>query len=163
MPQYQVDSERIQSSSAAVATSISQIRQAVGGMYTNLNALQDAWRGSAATQFTAVAEQWRAAQQQMEASLESIQRSLTQASTAPVCQLVSWLPSKRGARIQKRDSRRSPLSAQSASDRLRISSPCRHRRPGQQTSAPACWQRRPRWSGTDQRWRRRSAERSGSP
>ncbi len=56
MPQYQVDSERIQSSSAAVATSISQIRQAVGGMYTNLNALQDAWRGSAATQFTAVAE-----------------------------------------------------------------------------------------------------------
>ena len=61
MPQYQVDSERIQSSSAAVATSISQIRQAVGGMYTNLNALQDAWRGSAATQFTAVAEQWRAA------------------------------------------------------------------------------------------------------
>ena len=55
MPQYQVDSERIQSSSAAVATSISQIRQAVGGMYTNLNALQDAWRGSAATQFTAVA------------------------------------------------------------------------------------------------------------
>ncbi len=49
MPQYQVDSERIQSSSAAVATSISQIRQAVGGMYTNLNALQDAWRGSAAT------------------------------------------------------------------------------------------------------------------
>ena len=75
MPQYQVDSERIQSSSAAVATSISQIRQAVGGMYTNLNALQDAWRGSAATQFTAVAEQ------QMEASLESIQRSLAQAST----------------------------------------------------------------------------------
>ena len=76
MPQYQVDSERIQSS-----TSISQIRQAVGGMYTNLNALQDAWRGSAATQFTAVAEQWRSAQQQMEASLESIQRSLAQAST----------------------------------------------------------------------------------
>ena len=81
MPQYQVDSERIQSSSAAVATSISQIRQAVGGMYTNLNALQDARRGTAATQFTAVAEQRRSARQQMEASLESIQRSLAQAST----------------------------------------------------------------------------------
>ena len=112
MPQYQVDSERIQSSSAAVATSISQIRQAVGGMYTNLNALQDAWRGSAATQFTAVAEQWRAAQQQMEASLESIQRSLTQASTvyadaeipsfAPVCpaSFLALLPE--GAGIQKK-------------------------------------------------------------
>ncbi|KAA8829074.1 MULTISPECIES: WXG100 family type VII secretion target [Bifidobacterium] len=81
MPQYQVDSERIQSSSAAVANSVAQIRQAVAGMYTNLNSLQEAWRGSAATQFTSVAAQWRSAQQQMEASLESIQRSLTQAST----------------------------------------------------------------------------------
>ena len=81
MPQYQVDSERIQSSSAAVATSISQIRQAVGGMYTNLNALQDAWRGSAATQFTAVAEQWRAAQQQMEPHSSPSNARLTQAST----------------------------------------------------------------------------------
>ena len=79
MPQYQVDSERIQSSSAAVATSISQIRQAVGGMYTNLNALQDAWRGSAATQFTAVAEQWRAAQQQME-GLTRVHPTLADAS-----------------------------------------------------------------------------------
>ena len=80
MPQYQVDSERIQSSSAAVSASIA-IRQAVNGMYTNLNGLQDAWRGGAATQFTSVSAQWRAAQQQMEASLESIQQALTQAST----------------------------------------------------------------------------------
>lgn len=76
MPQYQVDSEQIQASSAAVNSSIAQIRQAVVGMYTNLNALQNVWRGSAATQFTTVAAQWRAAQQQMEASLESIQRAL---------------------------------------------------------------------------------------
>lgn len=81
MPQYQVDSERIQASSAAVAGSIAQIRQAVGGMYANLNALQEAWRGSAASQFTAAAAQWRAAQQQMETSLESMQRAMTQAST----------------------------------------------------------------------------------
>lgn len=81
MPQYQVDSERIQSSSAAVSASIAAIRQAVNGMYTNLNGLQDAWRGGAATQFISVSAQWRAAQQQMEASLESIQQALTQAST----------------------------------------------------------------------------------
>ena len=79
MPQYQVDSEQIQSSSAAVQASVSQIRQAVAGMYSNLNTLQGVWRGS--TQFSAVAAQWRTAQQQMEASLESIQRALTQAST----------------------------------------------------------------------------------
>ncbi|MBW3082383.1 WXG100 family type VII secretion target [Bifidobacterium phasiani] len=80
MAQYQVDSERIQSSGAAVASSIAQIRQAVNGMYANLNALQDAWHGSAATQFASAAAQWRAAQQQMEASLESIQNALSQAS-----------------------------------------------------------------------------------
>ena len=80
MPQYQVDSEQIQSSSAAVNASIQSIRQAVQGMYGNLNNLQSVWRGGAATQFTAVAEQWCAAQQQMEQSLESIQRALTQAS-----------------------------------------------------------------------------------
>ena len=81
MPQYQVDSEQIQSSSAAVNASIQSIRQAVQGMYGNLNNLQSVWRGGAATQFTAVAEQWRAAQQQMEQSLESIQRALMLAST----------------------------------------------------------------------------------
>ena len=75
MPQYQVDSEQIQSSSAAVNASIQSIRQAVQGMYGNLNNLQSVWRGGA------VAEQWRAAQQQMEQSLESIQRALMQAST----------------------------------------------------------------------------------
>ena len=74
MPQYQVDSEQIQSSSAAVNASIQSIRQAVQGMYGNLNNLQSVWRGG-------VAEQWRAAQQQMEQSLESIQRALMQAST----------------------------------------------------------------------------------
>lgn len=80
MPQFQVDSEQIQSSSAAVNASVASIRQAVNGMYANLAALQDVWRGSAATQFAAVAEQWRAAQTQMEASLESIQRALSSAS-----------------------------------------------------------------------------------
>lgn len=80
MAQFQVDSEQIQSSSAAVNASIQAIRQSVQGMYANLNNLQSVWRGGAATRFNAVAEQWRAAQQQMEQSLESIQHALTQAS-----------------------------------------------------------------------------------
>ncbi|EFA23274.1 WXG100 family type VII secretion target [Bifidobacterium gallicum] len=81
MAQYQVDSERIQSSSSAVCSSVSQIRQAVQGMVTNLNGLQEVWHGSASSQFASVIAQWRAAQQQMEQSLESIQRAMAQAST----------------------------------------------------------------------------------
>ncbi|KFI72480.1 hypothetical protein BMIN_0375 [Bifidobacterium minimum] len=80
MAQYQVDSEHILSSSAAVNSSISSIRDAVNGMYANLADLQSVWRGGAATQFTAVVEQWRSAQQHMERSLESIQQALVQAS-----------------------------------------------------------------------------------
>lgn len=45
MAQFQVDSEQIQSSSAAVNASIQAIRQSVQGMYANLNNLQSVWRG----------------------------------------------------------------------------------------------------------------------
>ncbi|MDO5688319.1 WXG100 family type VII secretion target [Pseudoscardovia radai] len=81
MPQYQVDSEQIQTSSSAVQQSVEQIRTAVNGMYSNLTQLQSVWRGGAATQFASVIAQWRGAQQQMEASLESIQNALGRAST----------------------------------------------------------------------------------
>jgi WXG100 family type VII secretion target len=79
--QYQVDPAQIAASSAAVSSSVSSIRSAVGGMFSNLSQLQGVWRGSAASQFNQVSEQWRAAQQQMEQSLDSIQRALAQAST----------------------------------------------------------------------------------
>ena len=81
MSQFQVDSEQIQSSSAAVSASISSIRDSVNGMYVNLANLQQVWKGTAATQFTAVSQEWKAAQQQMEHSLEAIQHALAQAST----------------------------------------------------------------------------------
>ncbi|NEG69370.1 WXG100 family type VII secretion target [Bifidobacterium choloepi] len=80
MAQYQVDSARIQTASAAVSSSVAAIREAVDGMYANLNALGEVWTGSAATQFATVAAQWRSAQQQMEESLDSIQRALANAS-----------------------------------------------------------------------------------
>ncbi|MFT8358915.1 WXG100 family type VII secretion target [Bifidobacterium aquikefiri] len=81
MPNYQVDSERIRSSSAAVSSSISAIRDAVSGMYANINDLQSVWTGGAASQFNTVADQWRSAQQQVEQSLEAIQDALAKAST----------------------------------------------------------------------------------
>lgn len=81
MPQYQVDSEQIQSASGAVSQSISSIREAVQSMFANLNNLQSVWKGTASSQFNAIADQWRNAQQQMEAALEEMQTALTQAST----------------------------------------------------------------------------------
>lgn len=80
MPQYHVDSEQLRSASGAVSASVTQIREAVNGMFVNLNALQGVWQGSAASQFSGVAQQWRQAQQQMEQSLEAIQHALATAS-----------------------------------------------------------------------------------
>lgn len=80
MAQYQVDSEQIAQASSCVQGSISTMRDALHGMYTNLQALQNVWRGSAATQFSTAAQQWRAAQQNMEQSLQSIQQSLVRVS-----------------------------------------------------------------------------------
>lgn len=80
MTQFRVDSEQIQQAAAAVGTSVSAIRDAVNGMYGNLQQLQSVWTGPAATQFASTAQQWRAVQQQMEQSLESIQQAMQHAS-----------------------------------------------------------------------------------
>ena len=71
MATYRVDSDRLQSASAAVNTSVTRIRESVGTMYANLQELQSAWQGAAAARFKGVMEQWRAAQQQMEQSLQN--------------------------------------------------------------------------------------------
>ena len=80
MATYRVDSDRLQSASAAVNTSVTRIRESVGTMYANLQDLQSAWQGAAAARFKGVMEQWRAAQQQMEQSLQNIQQSMSCAS-----------------------------------------------------------------------------------
>ena len=71
MATYRVDSDRLQSASAAVNTSV----------YANLQDLQSVWHGSAASSFSGLIEQWRAAQQQMEQSLQNIQQAMSKAST----------------------------------------------------------------------------------
>jgi WXG100 family type VII secretion target len=80
MAQFTVDSAQISASSAAVSASVEEIRGSVARMYSNLQQLQSVWHGSAATQFSSIADQWRTAQQGLEQSLEAIQNALAQAS-----------------------------------------------------------------------------------
>lgn len=79
MAQFQVDSEQIQSSSAAVNASIQAIRRRCRAC-TPISTICERLEGRSGHTVHAVAGQWRAAQQQMEQSLESIQHALTQAS-----------------------------------------------------------------------------------
>jgi len=70
--QFQVDTERIQTASGDIARISREIEGQVAHMLGRLTALQDAWKGGAATQFQGVVSQWQATQRQVQSSLDSI-------------------------------------------------------------------------------------------
>lgn len=72
MARYEVDSSEVMRAGGNARTSAQAIRSEVSGMMTHLTALQDSWRGGASSAFTAVLQEWRATQQQVEQSLDSI-------------------------------------------------------------------------------------------
>ena len=70
--QFTVDTERIAAASGDIARLSADIEGQVGIMMHRLTALQEAWTGSASTQFQGVVAQWRGTQQQVRTSLDSI-------------------------------------------------------------------------------------------
>lgn len=70
--QFQVDTERIQGASGDIARISGEIEAQVAQMLARLTALQDAWKGGAATQFQGVVSQWQGTQRQVQSSLASI-------------------------------------------------------------------------------------------
>ncbi|HMM94912.1 MAG: WXG100 family type VII secretion target [Micrococcales bacterium] len=74
--QFQVDTERITAAAADVARMSAELEGQVGAMLARLTGLQDAWTGTASTQFQGVVEQWRGTQHQVRESLDSIGRVL---------------------------------------------------------------------------------------
>ena len=77
--QFQVDTDRIQAASGDIARISGEIEGQVGQMLARLTALQDAWKGGAATQFHGVVTQWQGTQRQVQASLDSIGQVLAAA------------------------------------------------------------------------------------
>lgn len=77
--QFQVDTERIQAASGDIARISSEIEGQVAQMLARLTALQDAWKGGAATQFHGVVTQWQGTQRQVQTSLDSVGRVLAAA------------------------------------------------------------------------------------
>lgn len=77
--QFQVDTERIQAASGDIARISGEIEGQVAQMLARLTALQDAWKGGAATQFHGVVTQWQGTQRQVQASLDSIGQVLAAA------------------------------------------------------------------------------------
>lgn len=69
---FQVDTDRITAAAGDIARISGEIETQVGAMMSRLNALQDAWRGSASTQFQGVVQQWQGTSRQVQTSLDSI-------------------------------------------------------------------------------------------
>ncbi len=79
--QFQVDTDRIAVAASDVARISAEIEGEVAQMLARLTGLQDAWTGSASSQFQGVVAQWRATQQQVRESLDSIGRVLAAAGS----------------------------------------------------------------------------------
>ena len=76
MTRYQVDSDAVAATTAAVQASIGRIQAEVESLHGQLLQLQDSWSGQAATAFQAVVSEWRAVQQRVEESLGGISQAL---------------------------------------------------------------------------------------
>lgn len=79
MGQYQVDSEAVLSSTAAMNATISALRAEVGTLTAQLAGLEGRWTGQASAAFSALIAQWRGTQQALEQDLESISTALGRA------------------------------------------------------------------------------------
>ncbi len=73
---YQVDSEEVAGAAAHAGRSAEAIRGEVAALVAQLQALEGSWQGSASTAFAGVLAQWRGAQAQVEAALESLTQAL---------------------------------------------------------------------------------------
>ncbi|WP_430868389.1 WXG100 family type VII secretion target [Demequina aurantiaca] len=80
MTQYNVDAGEILRGAQRASHSGENIRAEVAGLLGTLTALEGTWQGGAASAFTGVLEQWRAAQAQVESALDSMGVALGQAA-----------------------------------------------------------------------------------
>jgi len=78
---FQVDTERISAASGDITRISADIETQVAAMLGKLNALQDAWKGSASDRFQVVVHDWKGTQARVRQSLEDISRALAQAGT----------------------------------------------------------------------------------
>lgn len=80
MARFEVDAAQVAGASTAVMGSVTALAAEVDRLSRHLMELQGSWRGQAASQFQVVAEDWRATQERVKASLEHISQALSAAA-----------------------------------------------------------------------------------
>jgi len=79
MAVYSVDSDAVLTTTAAVTATSDRLQADAGAMHAQLVHLQSSWTGVASTAFQTLAEDWRAAQRQVDGVLASIAQAMASA------------------------------------------------------------------------------------
>ena len=81
MTAFTVDTEAVLTATNAARSTADRLQAESAAMMSQLLQLQSSWTGSASASFQACAEQWRAAQAQVEQALAAISMALGSAAT----------------------------------------------------------------------------------
>jgi early secretory antigenic target protein ESAT-6 len=76
MSRYQVDSDEVLGTSAAIRASISRIQAEVAGLHGQITSLQGSWTGQASAVFQSAASQWNTTAQQVQEQLTALNQAL---------------------------------------------------------------------------------------
>ncbi|WP_105567627.1 WXG100 family type VII secretion target [Microbacterium halophytorum] len=81
MPVYTVDSEEIQTKSAAVQATVGRVQSETAALQGQLADLQRSWTGQAAAAFQVSADNWRSVQLRVDEALAALGNALAIAGT----------------------------------------------------------------------------------
>lgn len=79
MSQFQVDSDAMASTTNALRDTVTQMQSLMANMHGNLNALAQAWSGSASLAFQDLVADWQVTQRIVEGNLDEISVALSTA------------------------------------------------------------------------------------
>jgi len=79
MSQFQVDSDAMVSTTNALRDTVTQMQSLMANMHGNLNALAQAWSGSASLAFQDLVADWQVTQRIVEGNLDEISVALSTA------------------------------------------------------------------------------------
>lgn len=80
MSNFATNTEDMRTKSANIQATAERIRADINTMQSSLQELEGTWQGVASANFQGVVAQWRSTQLQVEESLNSISRALTQSA-----------------------------------------------------------------------------------
>ena len=80
MTQFQVDSEQVLAANSAIQSSIGRVQGEIETLHSQLQSLQDTWRGLAANQFQELALRWHGTASAVQQQLGELGRALATAA-----------------------------------------------------------------------------------